>query len=101
LALTVPQIEAHLGRFLRLMITHMDQDVAQRVLEPLATGMVSAGVRYVQNGNLGTQPERREAMMAMAAAIYNALGLGDAADGARGQHGFEAHWLPSKQRGEA
>ncbi len=100
MALTVVQLEAHLGRFLRQLLTHMDPEVAQRVLEPLAAGLANAGRQYVLNGTLGTQADRVEAMTTMAKAIYQATQGADPNDGGRGQHGFENHWLPSKQRGE-
>ena len=100
MALTVAQIEAHLGRFLRLVLTHIEPVVAQKYLEPMATGLANAGKNYVLNGNLGTQAERREAMDAMGKAIYEALGYGDPNDGARGQHGYDNHKSPAWQRGE-
>ena len=100
MALTVAQIEAHLGRFLRLFLTHIEPAVAEKFLNPLASALVNGGKVYIINGNLGTQEERQEAIIALAKAIFSALGYGNANDGARGQHGFENHWLPAKQRGE-
>lgn len=100
MALTVAQLEAHLGRFLRQLLTHIDADVAARVLDPLATGLANGGRQYVQNGTLGTQAERREAMETLAKALYQQTQGVNPDDGARGQHGFEQHWLPAKQRGE-
>lgn len=100
MALTVPQLEAHLGRMLRQVLTHVEPEVAARLLEPLSAALCNAGKAYVQNGTLGTQPERREAVETLAKALYQQTQGADPTDGGRGQHGFEQHWLPAKQRGE-
>lgn len=100
MALTTPQLESHLGRFLRLFLTHVEGEVAARLLEPLSAALLNGGKAYVTNGTLGTQPERREAMETLAKALYQQTQGANPSDGARGQHGFENHWLPAKQRGE-
>jgi hypothetical protein len=100
MALTTAQLEALYGNFLRLLVTHLDGPVATRVLDPLATGLANAGRSYVLNGTLGTPADRLEAMRTLAQGLYQALGYGNPTDGARGQHGFDQHWLPAKQRGE-
>lgn len=100
MALTIPQVEQHAGRLLRQILTHIEPDVAQRVLDPLATALLNAGKAYVLNGTIGTQPERREAMIIIGQTIYAAILPVNPNDGARGQHGYENHWMPSKERGE-
>ena len=100
MALTVLQLESHLGRFLRLFLTHIDANVAMRLLEFMSAALLNGGLQYILNGTLGTQLERREAIETLARAFYKQAQGANPTDGARGQHGFEQHWLPSKQRGE-
>jgi hypothetical protein len=101
MALTVAQLEAHLGRFLRLFLTHAEPDVVARLIEPMSAALLNSGKNYVQNGNLGTLAERREAMETLAKVLYQQSQGADPNDADRGQHGFENHWLPAKQRGES
>ncbi len=100
MALTVTQLEAQLGRFLRTLLPLLDGPVASAHLEAMAAGLANAARNYVTSGTLGTQADRLEAMMTMGRAIFAQLTAGDGADGAAGQHYFENHWLPRKQAGD-
>jgi hypothetical protein len=102
MALTVAQLEAHAGRLLRQFLTHAEPAVVTQVAEPLATAIANAGKNYVLNGTIGTQAERIEAVTTIVKALYTASqpGSPNPEDGARGQHGFENHWFPARQRGE-
>lgn len=100
MALTVAQVEQHLGRLVRTSLTQADGPVLERVLPQFTALLANAGRQYVLNGTLGTQADRLEALTTIAKALYQLETGANPDDGGRGQHGFEAHWLPSKQRGE-
>lgn len=63
MALTVPQLEAHLGRFLRLAITSVTTSQEIAALREALPFLLAAGKRYIPAGTLGTQAERLEAMI--------------------------------------
>lgn len=97
MALTVPQLEQHLGRFLRELLTAAELPIHLELLDDLATALMTGGRTYVTDGTLGTQADRQEAMVRLARFLFQKLTGFDPEDGGPGQHVFTNHWLPHKE----
>lgn len=96
MALTVPQLEAHFGRWLRTLVAQADTPARQEKLLQLAVLLEPYGRWYVLNGTLGTQADRQEAMERARKGMYQQI-TGVDPDGHAGHlHTVLGHWALSE-----
>ncbi len=97
MALTVVQLEAHLGRFLRTLAAGLSTPAQLAHLEETMRLLLPAGKRYITNGTLGTQADRLEAMTTLRDAAWQKIAGVDPSGNASLLHYLTSHWQAGEE----